>query len=116
MFLGLPPNKGLYRDDAESNFTGLMKGEFGQVHAAAQEEEKAVAATPVQAAVGAVLETEESAQLGKQEAVSVPSHCPNCSYLGELLTCITEIPHFKEVSLLINACRIYFVRYFCVHR
>ena len=112
ILLGLPPNKGLYKDDKESNYTGLMKGEFGRVHkeegggvedaptgTSEEKKEEKVASAPAVVPVGAVLETEESAQLGKHEAVSVPSYCPNCSYLGELLTCITEIPHFKEVSI-----------------
>jgi hypothetical protein len=43
-------------------------------------------------------EGEERVQLGRQEIVSIPEHCPSCNALGESLTALTDIPHFKEVT------------------
>ena len=36
-------------------------------------------------------------RLGRTEVISIASHCPSCNALGESLTALTDIPHFKEV-------------------
>jgi hypothetical protein len=50
------------------------------------------------------VEGEERVQLGRQEIVSIPEHCPSCNALGESLTALTDIPHFKEVPPLTSLC------------
>ena len=40
---------------------------------------------------------EEHIELGRQEVVRIPEQCPSCSFPGECLTALTDIPHFKEV-------------------
>lgn len=76
--LGLQPNRGMFRDDKESNFTALMSGGFG----ARDDEER----------------------LGRSEVISIPSHCPNCGTEGSSLTAVTDIPHFKEVIIMAFTC------------
>ena len=36
-------------------------------------------------------------RLGRTEVISIASHCPSCNALGDSLTALTDIPHFKEV-------------------
>ena len=45
-----------------------------------------------------VLTRQNFKRLGRSEAVLIPSQCPNCNALGESMTAMTDIPHFKEVS------------------
>ena len=54
------------------------------------------------ASAAPVVEDAESARLGRNEVIKIPSHCPNCGTLGESLTAITDIPHFKEVDMIQN--------------
>lgn len=42
-------------------------------------------------------ESSEGIRLGRGEAISIPTHCPSCGVLGDSLTALTDIPHFKEV-------------------
>ncbi len=44
-----------------------------------------------------VHESDTNVQLGRREPVSLSANCPSCNALGESLTAITDIPHFKEV-------------------
>lgn len=119
--LGLQPNTGVFKDDSDSNFKALMMGEFGgevgaaggnaareaahkkrmadAAAAAAASSEPAVASEPV------VVETESGGvQLGRNEIISLPGHCPHCHMLGESLTCVADIPHFKEVIIMSFDC------------
>jgi zinc finger protein len=75
--LGLQPNKGVYRDEKDSNFSALMSGRFG----GADEE-----------------------RLGRSEVIAIPGDCPNCSRAGQSLTAVTDIPHFKEVIIMAFNC------------
>ena len=40
----------------------------------------------------------------KKEAVRLPENCPACGVPGESLTCIADIPHFKEVMIMAFDC------------
>lgn len=103
--LGLQADKGLFRDDKESNFKSLMGGNaFGAIKTDAvgvsNTGDGAVSDSTTTAA--ATSEEEGSVRLGRSEVISIPSNCPNCNFLGESLTALTDIPHFKEVLQLIN--------------
>jgi zinc finger protein len=76
--LGLQPNKGSFKDDKDSNFSALMGGGFG------------------------IVDKEES--LGRSEVIAIPGNCPNCGRMGDSLTAITDIPHFKEVIIMAFTC------------
>ncbi|CAM9235745.1 unnamed protein product [Ascophyllum nodosum] len=39
-----------------------------------------------------------------QEAVRLPENCPACGVPGESLTCMSDIPHFKEVIIMAFDC------------
>lgn len=49
-------------------------------------------------------EDEEGVGFMRQEAVRLPENCPGCSAPGESLTCIADIPHFKEVMIMAFEC------------
>lgn len=40
----------------------------------------------------------------RQEAVRLPENCPACGAPGESLTCMADIPHFKEVTIMAFDC------------
>lgn len=40
----------------------------------------------------------------KREAVRLPENCPACGCPGESLTCMVDIPHFKEVMIMAFDC------------
>ena len=42
----------------------------------------------------------------KKEAVRLPENCPACGAPGESLTCIADIPHFKEVMIMAFDCAV----------
>lgn len=71
------------RDDSDTNVKTLIGGEFGGLK--------------LGAGSGGEDGGEEQVHLGRQEIVSIPDHCPSCNCLGESLTALTDIPHFKEV-------------------
>jgi zinc finger protein len=56
------------------------------------------------------LEISNFHQLGRTEAVSIPSSCPSCHMIGESLTALTTIPHFKEVIIMSFVCQFCGVR------
>jgi len=85
--LGLEPEKGSFKDDKDGEIKTLIKKGFGS------KENN-----------GSVNETEDSVRLGRQEIISLPGICPNCSTEGESLTAITDIPHFKEVIIMAFDC------------
>ena len=85
--LGLEPDKGSFKDDKDGEIKTLIKKGFGS------KENN-----------GSVNETEDSVRLGRQEIISLPGICPNCSTEGESLTAITDIPHFKEVIIMAFDC------------
>lgn len=89
--IGLQPERGEYKDDRESNFPALAAGSFGKVKTADGEKSKADGDEEV---------------LGRTEAVSLPSPCPNCNEMGEVLTALTDIPHFKEVIIMSFTCKV----------
>lgn len=45
-----------------------------------------------------------SSQLGRREIVRIPTPCPHCFVEGETLTCMADIPHFKEVIIMAFDC------------
>ena len=46
-----------------------------------------------------------STNLGRREIIRLPSTCPHCGYDGgESLTCVADIPHFKEVIIMAFDC------------
>ena len=96
--LGLQPDKGVFRDDKDSNFKELMNSKYGFGMKKQPEEQRKEEEIKV--------EEEEEVRLGRTEVVSIPSHCPNCSHLGESLTALTDIPHFKEVIIMAFDCKI----------
>jgi zinc finger protein len=130
--LGLQADKGVFRDDKESNFKALMGGAiFGAIKTENKtEDDTCVSSKPttgevdlpvanlsttaehISAAVAAVLapseDEEGSIRLGRSEVISIPSQCPNCQAMGESLTALTDIPHFKEVSTLAHWCQLLF--------
>ena len=40
----------------------------------------------------------------RREAVRLPDNCPACGADGYSLTCIADIPHFKEVMIMAFDC------------
>lgn len=86
MSLGLDPSKGLYKPDETDAMRSVAEGSYLFGGLKSSEE------TPDE-----VSQTNEEIQLGRSEAVSIPSQCPNCGSIGESLTALTDIPHFKEV-------------------
>ena len=42
--------------------------------------------------------------LGRSEAIVFQQPCPNCHRAGEAVTCVTDIPYFKEVLIMAFAC------------
>ncbi|CAN0483758.1 unnamed protein product, partial [Hapterophycus canaliculatus] len=42
----------------------------------------------------------------RREAVRLPECCPACGAPGESLTCIADIPHFKEVMIMAFDCEV----------
>lgn len=40
----------------------------------------------------------------RREAVRLPDVCPACGEPGESLTCLADIPHFKEVMIMAFDC------------
>ena len=76
MSLGLPPNPKdssgdliSYKPHEENNYLGLIDKPFGSV--------------------------DDGAPDLRSEVISIPSMCPNCTHMGESLTAISSIPHFK---------------------
>lgn len=52
-------------------------------------------------------EKERKQNVGRREALSFPTPCPNCTKPCETKMCVTDIPHFKEViimSLMCDSC------------
>ena len=47
---------------------------------------------------------ESSTTLGHNEVISIPDHCPHCYKEGESLTCMTNIPYFKEILIMAFDC------------
>lgn len=47
---------------------------------------------------------EEGVGFMRREAVRLPEACPACAEPGESLTCIANIPHFKEVMIMAFDC------------
>lgn len=100
--LGLQADKGVFRDDKESNFAALMEvGADGRtVFGAVKDSAAAATGGPADrgaAITRAIEDMVESDRLGRSEVISIPSLCPNCRCAGDSLTALTDIPHFKEV-------------------
>eukprot|EP00904_Undaria_pinnatifida_P009842 jgi/Undpi1/5989/HiC_scaffold_2.g01263.m1 len=51
-------------------------------------------------------DAEEGEGFMKKEAVRLPENCPACGAPGESLTCIADIPHFKEVMIMAFDCAV----------
>ncbi|CAN0484449.1 unnamed protein product, partial [Laminaria digitata] len=49
-------------------------------------------------------DADEGGGFMKKEAVRLPENCPACAAPGESLTCIADIPHFKEVMIMAFDC------------
>lgn len=81
--LGLDSTKGTFKDDTDSTMKSIVEGrrKFGEAPTESKPED----------------ENNGMIVLGRTEAVSIASLCPNCSQAGESLTALTDIPHFKEV-------------------
>lgn len=47
---------------------------------------------------------EDESNFMHREAVRLPENCPACKAPGESLTCMTDIPHFKEVMIMAFDC------------
>lgn len=46
----------------------------------------------------------EGAGFMRREAVRLPDNCPACGVPGHSLTCVADIPHFKEVMIMAFDC------------
>jgi zinc finger protein len=90
--LGLQPEKGTYKDDKETNYKALMTHQFGADDSAVDD------------STGEGGEAEDEVNLGRSEAVGIPCPCPACGFMGETLTALTDIPHFKEVIIMAFDC------------
>lgn len=105
LLLGLEPEKPVYQGD-DNNYSSLMTGQFG-----GEKPDEAGAAAAASGSTTAhkdmVVELSEktTVRLGRSEAVSIPGECPNCQAEGELLTAMTDIPHFKEVIIMAFNCQ-----------
>lgn len=105
--LGLDPASSqlAFRDDKDTNFGALALGAFGKDKEASKEEEEGERGggaggegekdTPYP-----TIQDDDILRLGRSEVMSIPSPCPNCSKLGESMTAVTCIPHFKEVIIM----------------
>lgn len=96
--LGLQPEKGMYKDDKESNYLGLVE----KITKAAAASSSSSSSSSSEAAV--VEDSDGNVRLGRSEVVSIPSSCPNCNAMGESLTALTDIPHFKELIIMAFTC------------
>jgi zinc finger protein len=105
-----------YRDDEDSNYKALADGGFGKSKKTKDLEAELQAQGTAKSTHGlgvrdddapeANPEEEEPGELGRTEAVSLPSPCPHCNRMGESLTALTDIPHFKEVIIMSFCCKI----------
>lgn len=107
--LGLQPDKGVFRDDKESNFSDLISKPFGSLAVTGAAVTAAGAGDLLALALSAALkdgiyEDSSTARLGRSEVIKIPSHCPNCTHPGEALTALTDIPHFKEILIMAFNC------------
>eukprot|EP01031_Cornospumella_fuschlensis_P025574 gene25574-30879_t len=104
--LGLDASSAVYKDDVEENYKGLLH----RVRAATPTEEgeggQGISQTEVSSAAEIFTATESNFHLGRSEALSLPSPCPHCLVMGESLTAITAIPHFKEIIIMSFTCQV----------
>jgi zinc finger protein len=116
--LGLDPATGVFKDDKDGNLHSLITGEkvFGgavptsNTGTAPTLDSNNVTSTKKQEQGdaeknGETGEEEENIRLGRSEAVAIPASCPSCSQIGETLTALTDIPHFKEVIIMAFDCK-----------
>lgn len=98
--LGLDPEKGLFKDDKDGNLHSLMLGKavFGGI------KEEPTLPKEEEEEVNQPLHMGLDVRLGRTEAVSIPSTCPNCHKDGDCMTALTDIPHFKEVIIMAFDC------------
>lgn len=97
LLCGLQPDKGLFRDDKESNYQALVSGPgFGAVKDDVSDGQNVP---------NSIIDEDGAICLGRSEPISIPSNCPNCTEMGESLTALTEIPHFKEVIIMAFVCK-----------
>jgi hypothetical protein len=86
----------VFRDAADTNYEGLLhKTDHGA--AASELKEAPDSSSALDETRNNVVEDDSHVQLGRKEVVSVPAPCPSCHAMGESLTALTDIPHFKEV-------------------
>lgn len=104
--LGLDPEKGVYKDDAESNYLALLEKNRSVSPPPEEEKEKDAHEQTGSNEENATGEEDASnVHLGRGESVSIPSDCPHCGMRGNSLTAITDIPHFKEVIIMAFDCK-----------
>lgn len=53
---------------------------------------------------GVEAEEDVSSALGRREIIRMDTPCPHCGIMGETLTCLADIPHFKEVIIMAFDC------------
>jgi len=85
--LGLQPDKGTYKNKKEADFAQLLTRQFGSIDNTNTNENN-----------------NDNGRLGYDEIIHIPSPCPNCTAEGEMLTAVTNIPHFKEVLIIAYNC------------
>jgi len=105
--LGLNPDSQKANNDATQGeaYVDLFDRTFGAVHVAVPPAPPAVPAGPAKGSASYnVTETAEEIRLGRDEAILIPSPCPNCSKQGTFKTAMTSIPHFKEVLIMAFSC------------
>jgi zinc finger protein len=103
--LGLEAGSGMFKDDNDTNYKSLVEGGgFGALKTSAISEVKQSSAVEMTASTE-VQEEDKFHRLGRSEAVSIPSDCPSCFAMGESLTAMTDIPHFKEIIIMCFDCK-----------
>jgi zinc finger protein len=107
--LGLNPDSEelQYRDDTESNFQALAAGGFGRSNGSKRHVPGSIqdeAEPEPEEDKDNEAKQKQEAELGRTEAVALPSPCPSCQKPGNMLTALTDIPHFKEVIIMSFTC------------
>jgi hypothetical protein len=109
----LNPDTSQYREDSETNFSALADGGFGTAKtptassdAACPEESGDSSSSGVDADHPSLARGEHTeGDIARDEPISMPSPCPSCYRVGESLTAVTNIPHFKEVIIMSFTCQ-----------
>ena len=100
--LGLKHETAQYRDPVDTNYAALLGKKHSQEFI---KEPKEIGAGGNPAGPDVDIGTKRD-PLGslEKDIVSFPALCPSCGVMGESLTAMTDIPHFKEVMIMAFTC------------